>query len=266
MSGGIRLVEIAAFFFGLAFGSFINVIVLRLYWQESFISGRSYCDYCREKLSFWELIPVIGFLLLRGKCRSCKKPISLQYPLIEILSGLIWFSSFYFWRSWGQLDIMSVGFSILIFSLLLSVSVYDFKFSLIPDKIVVPAIVLTFVYNIFLAVRSGEWVFSFIYPIFAGLLFGGFFAMLFFGSGGKWIGFGDVKLMVLIGLMLGVFKGFLAIFLAFISASIFALFFLVLKRKTLKSQMVFGPFLAFALFVLYFFSSQILNFYMKLIL
>lgn len=253
---------ILTFILGLVFGSFLNVVASR-FGKESFISGRSYCDLCRRKLDFWELIPVVSFFLLRGRCRGCQKPIAWQYPLVEILSGFIWVFSFYFWPL-GYFSLVAAVFGIIIFSLLLSVSVYDFNFGLIPDKIVIPAIVLVLFYNIFLAVTHQYWIYSLLYPIFAALIFGSFFAILFFVSKGKWIGFGDVKLLLLMGLMLGFLKGLIAASIAFVSASVVAIFFIARGKKSLKSEMVFGPFLVSALFILYFFGNQILNFYMSL--
>ena len=221
------------FLFGLAVGSFLNVIICRLETKESIITGRSHCPKCGAVLKWLDLIPLISFLLQKGKCRYCKGKISLQYPIVELTTGLLFLLIF----NW--LNIVIACFLIIIF-------VYDLKHYIIPDKIIFPAILLALIFN---------WS-----NILSAVLASGFFLSLVLISKGKWMGLGDVKLAALMGLILGWPNICLALFLSFLSGAIIGLVLIALGKKTIKSQIPFGPFLSGATILIMLYSVSNLSF------
>ena len=132
------------FVFGLIIGSFLNVAIFRLEKNESFIVGRSYCPNCRHQLSWRDLFPVLSFILLSGKCRYCKKPISFQYPLVEMATAVLFILIVYF----SFPDMFLAVFWMIIASLLMVIFVYDLKYYIIPSCVAYLAIALIFIYNL----------------------------------------------------------------------------------------------------------------------
>src|SRR6185295_11264035 len=135
-----------SFLFGLIFGSFANVVILRLKSKKKgILLGHSECPKCKTRLRWWELVPVISWLFLRGKCAHCQKSISLQYPLVEIALGILWgLAAIYFpvdlsstWQDWLRLSLVFTS----LFSLLV-LTVYDLKYLEIPDQVSLPTIIL----------------------------------------------------------------------------------------------------------------------------
>jgi len=224
------------FLFGLAGGSFLNVVICRLKTKKTIFFGHSYCPKCRAVLKWYDLIPVLSFLAQRAKCRYCRKKISWQYPLVEIATGLLFvliFNQFY-------PDYINLVYYLIISSLLLVIFVYDLKHYIIPDKIVFPGIIVSLIYLIYLeASLPNIWG-----GVLTGLGAGGFFLALVLVSKGKWMGLGDVKLAFFMGLILGWPNILTALFLAFSSGAIVGLILIALKKKGLKSEIPFGPFLA----------------------
>ena len=146
------------FLLGLAVGSFLNSVIYRLDIGESLIKTRSHCPYCKKTLSWFELIPLMSFILQKGRCRHCKKPISLQYPLVELVTGaLFWLviSNSKFLIS-NQIPISNAQFLIpvifwlFVISCLIIIFVYDLKHYIIPDQVIYPAIIVAILYNLYL--------------------------------------------------------------------------------------------------------------------
>lgn len=236
------MLSILIFLLGLSVGSFLNCLIYRLEKNKSFLRGRSFCPLCWHKLRWSDLIPVFSFLLLRGKCRYCQKSISWQYPLVEIFTGLIFLLILSF-----QLPI----FYFVITPFLVVIFVYDLKHLLIPDKIIYPAIVIAAALNfqiINLLSALGAAV---------------FFLTIVLVSQGRWMGVGDIKLGFLMGLILGFPNVLLALFLAFMTGAIIGTVLIVLKKKTMKSEVAFGPFLVFGTFVSLFWGQQIIDWYLS---
>ena len=241
---------ILIFIFGLVVGSFLNCLIYRLEVGEGFLKGRSFCPYCRHILSWQDLIPLLSFLILRGKCRYCQKSISWQYPLVEIATGLLFLSIFNF-----QFSI----FNLIIACFLIIIFVYDLKHYIIPDKIIYPAIVIVLIYNFLRSDLLGR----------SDLLLSAFGAATFFlaivlVSRGTWMGIGDIKLAFLMGLFLSWPKILVALFLAFSIGAIIGLGLIVSGKKTLKSEVPFGPFLVTGTFIALFFGGQIIHWYLNL--
>ena len=135
-----------SFVLGTICGSFLNCVIYRLEVSKSFLKGRSYCPHCKHILSWQDLIPIFSFIFLKGKCRYCQKPISWQYPLVELATGILFIWTY---LSYDRDLSMSLIFYLIFACFLIIIFVYDLKHYLIPDKVIYPAIVLAFLYNIY---------------------------------------------------------------------------------------------------------------------
>jgi len=251
------------FLIGSSIGSFLNVLIYRFPKGEDFLSSRSFCPKCRHKLNWYDLIPLLSFFLLKRKCRYCKEPISFHYPLIELLTGIFFCFIFY------NLEInflFFIYFSIITFFLIL-IFFYDLKYYIIPNILVYSLIFLAFVFNIFshfypesLLMPSTQYSILNTTCTAFGTSF--FFLLIFLISRGKWIGFGDIKFFVFMGLFLGFPKILAAIFLASLLGSIIGLVLIVFKKKGLKSEIPFGPFLITGTYLAFFWENFI-NWYLN---
>lgn len=236
------------FISGLIVGSFLNVVIYRLNLAESLL-GRSHCPKCQQKISWYDNIPLLSFILLYAKCRHCKESISWQYPMVELATGIIFAETAYVFLANGRLENwVETIFYLGLFSALLVIFVFDLKHLEIPMPVLWLALVWTVVFLLILdglAFIPGQDILA--SRIFsgnlAGLLAFGFFFALSFGSKEKWMGMGDAYLALLIGLALGWPQSFLALLLAFLLGSLIGIGLVLLKKKTLKSQIPFGPFL-----------------------
>ncbi len=244
------LQESFIFIFGLIVGSFLNAVIYRLETGESIIKGRSHCPKCGHVLRWYELVPVISFILQRGKCRACASSISWQYPLLEIATGLIFVFIFF-----DTPDPAQIVIDLIIASLLVVIFVYDLKHYIIPDKILYPAIGVVLLHRLI-----ENWG-ALGNPLLSAILASAFFAAIFFASGGKWMGFGDVKLAFFMGLFLGWPVIIPAIFLAFVLGGIIGIALIATRKKTMKSQVPFGPFLVAGTIISMFFGAEIINWY-----
>jgi leader peptidase (prepilin peptidase)/N-methyltransferase len=250
------LVQIFVFLLGLCIGSFLNCFIYRLEQKKS-LKGRSFCPRCKHTLSWKDLFPVFSFLFLKGRCRYCKKQISVQYPLVELMTGLIFVLIL---NKFQISNFINLIFLFYISSVLIIIFVYDLKHCLIPDKVLFPAIAITLIYNL---IPPYDWQHIF-YNFLAVLIASGFFLIIFLISRGKWMGFGDVKLAVLMGLLLGLPGVLVALFLAFFFGAIIGVILMVFEKKSLKSEIPFGPFLIAGTLIVMLWGSQIINWYMRL--
>lgn len=255
---------ILIFIFGLVVGSFLNCLIYRLEVGEGFLKGRSFCPYCRHILSWQDLIPLLSFLILRGKCRYCQKSISWQYPLVEIATGLLFLSIFNF-----QFSI----FNLIIACFLIIIFVYDLKHYIIPDKIIYPAIIFAFLYQLIsnfqfpISITNFQFqITNFYFPILSALGAAAFFLFIVLISRGKWMGVGDIKLAFLMGLFLGFPNILVALFSAFFIGAIMGLGLILSDKKTLKSEVPFGPFLVTGTFLALFWGQNLVNWYLNLFL
>ena len=253
--------SIIVFVFGLIVGSFLNCVIYRLEQGSSFLRGRSFCPYCKHVLSWLDLIPVISFLILKGKCRYCQKPISVQYPLVELATAAIFLFIFFLPNIYPIGQFISMLFYLVISSFLIIIFVYDLKHYLIPDKIIYPAIAAALIYNLLMSdiPRMSDILMS---------AFGAaaFFLAIVLVSRGKWMGVGDIKLAFFMGLLLGWPNILTALFLAFFIGAIMGLGLILSGKKTLKSEVPFGPFLVAGTFLAMFWGSEIVNWYLNLFL
>ncbi|MDO8524058.1 MAG: prepilin peptidase [bacterium] len=252
------------FIFGCAIGSFLNCVIYRMESKKSFAKGRSFCPKCKHVLAWYDLIPIFSFLFLRGKCHYCKKKISWQYPAVEIATGILFAAIMNYelgirnYEWWSSVFIFNSLFLILNSCFLILIFIYDLKHYIIPDKLVFPAIGIALFFNIF----SGFFLNSLI----AGLVASGFFFLIWLVSRGRWLGFGDVKLALLMGLLLSWPNILVALFFAFVLGATIGLILIAFQKKTMKSQVPFGPFLIIGTFIGLFWGQNIINWYLNLIL
>lgn len=261
----------AVFLFGLAMGSFLNNVVLRMEKGESAFKGRSHCPQCGHELGWIDLVPLLSFVLLLGKCRYCKKPISFQYPFMELATGLLFSALFLFvfpWFSQGVDNLAKPSFTQAmelfylwtVASLLIVVFVYDLRNSIIPDIIIYPLIILAALFLLF--IKQDLLLGSLLAALGAGF----FFAAIYFLSQGKWMGFGDVKLAFFMGLFLSWPNILVALFLAFLLGAAAGLFLVALKKKGMKSEVPFGPFLITGMFLALWLGRTLLDWYFGILL
>jgi len=244
------------FVFGTIIGSFLNVVIYRFNTGKGLL-GRSRCFSCHKKLSWYELIPILSFLFQKGRCISCKCKISWQYPLVEFLTGAVF--ALFFWKFFikqafflTQINILFFFFYLVIFSILLVIAVYDLRHAIIPNMLVYIFILLAFfvfVLDVTGAISNPFFTFS-LNDILAPLVLFSFFGGLWFFSKGMWIGFGDAKLSVGIGFLLGWKASVIAFLISFWVGAIVGIYLLSLRRYsfTMKSEIPFGPFLILGTF------------------
>ena len=275
----------------MAVGSFLNVVSLRYKPGQKLldlrvINGRSRCLHCGKKLVWYELIPLISFLVQKGKCRGCGQKLSFQYPLVEFLSGLI----FIFVPIALMAGVVTpytpvaILIWILIFLLFLLLSIIDFHFYLIPDSInlflAILGILLIVIQSLTLnqwSAVSGQMSFTGHYSLLFGLIeniwlnhfFAAVLAMIFFAaiivlSRGKGMGWGDFKLAAAFGLIFGWPDIIVVIFLAFVIGAIFTAPLLIKKQKTMKDIVPFGPFLVIGSSLVFFLGKRLIDGYFKL--
>jgi prepilin signal peptidase PulO-like enzyme (type II secretory pathway) len=261
---------------GLCFGSFVNALVWRLHEQTkphkkraasdkelSISKGRSMCPHCTHVLAWYDLLPVISWLSLRGHCRYCHKPISWQYPLVELSTAGLFVASYVWWPL--ELDskgvwLLTVWLTSLI--MLMALLVYDIRWMLLPNKIVFPLIVVATAGVLGEVVLFNGGVHDLLMAIAALAIAGGIFYGLFQVSSGKWIGGGDVKLGFALGLLIGQpTQAFLMLFLASILGLIFSLPTVLVKHSSLSKKIPFGPFLISATIIVVLFGQSIIDWY-----
>lgn len=229
---------------GLCMGSFVNALVWRLKKNKNWVNGRSMCTHCKHKLAPRDLIPVISWLSLKGRCRYCRKRID-DSPLTELLTGLIFAISYAAWpygfdgEGWFRLVIWLIAVTILA-----AMFLYDLKWMLLPDKLTYSLFGLAFVQTVaifflrdfdFEVLRLG---------LISMVIGGGLFHVLYLGSRGKYIGGGDVKLGYAYGLLLlDPILPWLALTVASVSGSLIAGFLLLTKRAKMNTKLPFGPML-----------------------
>jgi len=244
------------FLIGICVGSFIDCAVYRIEKGQEFLFKRSYCPNCKHELSSCDLIPILSFFLLKGRCGYCSKKISLMHPIIELITGILFFLIFY---KFG-FTFLAIYYSI-IATFLMFIFLYDLKYFIIPDKVVFSAIFLVLVFHFVNYFKHfTPDIFSFNY-IFASLLASLFFYSIYFFSKGAAMGFGDVKLGFLLGLIFGFPKILLILWLTFIIGGPTALILVLLKKKNLKSQIPLGPFLVIGAFITLLLGTEILSFF-----
>lgn len=240
--------------FGLAIGSFVNVLIDRLPRGESVITGRSHCDYCGRTLNWSELLPVISWVIQGGRCRHCHKKLSPQYPVIELFTAL-GLSGLYIWAGspLEPVNFLPVISYWVIFVSFLVIFVSDFKYQIIPDSMVVLGLIGT-------AGAVGLKAEN----LYAGLGASLFFLILYLLTRGRGMGFGDVKLAFLMGYIAGFPKIVTAIYIAFLTGAAAGVILIIGGKKKLKSKISFGPFLILGLVAALIFGDKLTVWFLKI--
>lgn len=225
------MTTVILFIFGAVVGSFLNVLALRFNSGLTLL-GRSSCLICGRTLRWWELIPIASFFILRARCARCGAKISWQYPAIEIWTGLIFLSIYNL-----QLTTYNKLISILVFCIYIVIAIYDTRHKIIPDTLVYSAVLLSVVGRLSSGGSALDWL--------AGPILFGFFTLVWALSRGRAMGFGDAKLGLSIGLLLGAAIGFSAIVLAFWLGAAYGIIRMLFTPKniTMKSEVPFAPFI-----------------------
>lgn len=253
-------VSVFLFLIGAAMGSFALATVWRLHKGRDFLRERSECENCHHLLGVTDLLPVISWLWLRGRCRYCKKKISPDHFLIEVALGCLFIVSFLWWPvhlAGEQWILFAFWLSYLVGAAMLFM--YDLRWQLLPDRILFPLIGIALLGLLYNAVIITEDL-SLILEAAAGIgVLAGFFGLLYAVSGGRWIGFGDVKLGVFMGLVLGMPASLVALVGSYYVAIIVVLPLLLIKKVTKKSYVPFGPFLLVSFFLSYFLSTALVQ-------
>jgi len=292
-------VYVFSFIFGTIVGSFLNVVIERIDTKESIFFSRSHCPSCKKILQWWELIPILSFIILKGRCSSCKQKISLQYPLVEFLTGLVFL--FLSWRIFrfpfsksiiffSDLSILKIiaflNFIFLFYwmSVLIVISIYDIKKFLILDEVLFPAIFISLFWRLLFYLATyfdknflsfnhflGNFEYTFgYYSYFLSLFLGVLFPVLTISiivylSKEKAMGWGDAILAFFIGLILGFPESLIALIIAFLTGGFSSLIFIIFKKKNLKSYLPFAPFLSLGALLVMLFGDIIIKGYFSLI-
>lgn len=245
------------FLFGASIGSFLNCLIYRFHQKKS-ILHRSFCPKCFHQLSWRDLFPIFSFFVLGRRCRYCQDKISWQHPLIEIITGGLFLYSFL--NLYSDFYLLNSSFYFLLvrnwffLATMIFVFIYDLKYMLVEDLIVLPAILVIFIFNILI----GQPLMTILGGAFVG------WAIFFFQyilTRKKGIGEGDLRLGILIGMMFGWPEVLIAIFSAYIIGGFWAMILLAIKRKGFKSELPLGPFLAVGSLIAMFWGDKILSLY-----
>jgi len=287
---------VISFLFGVTFGSFFNVVIYRSLNEKSF-KKRSFCPNCKQGIKFYDLIPIVSFLILSGKCRNCKKPISVRYPLVETVFGVLLVLITYTQLGLHNYSInFDLFFDILIWFLgissILIIAYLDYLTGLIYDSVLIPAILvivslkfLQIISNIlikYITLTNNDFgsyllksgfienlvrysLSDFIWLAIIAILTSSFFLFLIILTLGKGIGFGDVKFGFLIGFLLGLNKTIVALFLTFFIGAVLSVFLIILKKKKFGQTIPLGPFLALGAIISLFFGNQLFSFYVAVL-
>src|SRR3989338_3686028 len=258
---------LATIFFGLGLiiGSFLNVVIFRLNTDRSF-GGRSSCLSCQNKLRWFELVPVLSYLCLGGRCRNCRTKISPQYPLVELATGIIFLALFLkfeniFFAS-PPAFVGAYAYGAAVFSLLLVLAVYDLRHKIIPDALVLLLGGLTFAGLFFLNLDDPRVFYPHLPSLWqfgSGFLLAAPFALLWFASHGRWMGLGDAKLAVGLGWLLGPSRLLSAAVLSFWAGAALGILLVALtKQYRMRSELPFAPFLVLGTLLAFFFDLQVL--------
>jgi len=249
--------SIVSFIFGAVVGSFLNVCICRMPKNESVVSPPSHCPRCDYQIRWYDNIPMFSYMLLRGKCRGCGTHISLQYPVVELLNGLLALALFL--KYGPTLSFLAL---FLFCSALVVITFIDLEHQIIPDEISLSGIIIGFVFSFFLPWQT--WLNSLL-----GILLGGG-SLLLVAYGYQWLtgkegmGGGDIKLLAMMGAFLGWKSVLFIIFASSLIGSVVGITIMLVQKKDSKLAIPFGPYLAFGAVLYIFFGPQLIHWYLNL--
>ncbi len=243
----IMLFGILLFTLGLIFGSFITAFTWRYPRGISIAKGRSMCPVCRHKISWYDNIPLLSFIILGGRCRSCKKPISVRYPLIELSVGFGFIFIFFNFYP----DYLTMIYYLITYCILVCIFVIDLENQVIPDFFVFLGIAIWFLYSI---ITGSQAIFS---NLLAGFVCSIFLLIIYLVTRGRGMGLGDVKFALLGGVTAGLGLAVPWLLLAFLTGGLTGSILILVRKAKLKSKIAFGPFLVLALLIVLLWSEKI---------
>ncbi len=258
------ILPIFLFIIGLFFGSFFGVLVDRIPKGKSFVKGRSYCDFCKKTLGWKDLIPVISFIATKGKCRYCHKSLPYFYPIIELVTGLLFAFVYYFSNFQFSIFNFQLIYNLIVVSGFIVIFFTDLKYGIIPDGIL---LVLALTEIIFLLI-SGSWMISVNHVVSAVLSFAFFIAInytFYFVTKKEGMGGGDIKLSFVLGLLLGFPGIFVGLYLAFLTGALVSTILVLWRKRLVRDRLAFGPFLIFGAFAGLFWGAGLYSFFLKLL-
>lgn len=250
------MIPLLLFLTGISIGSFLNVLIDRLPKGEDVVFGRSRCDFCGKTLRWFELIPLLSYLVQGGRCVRCHKHLSIQYPLVEFLTGVLFVATYLYAGNLISHDAFfwyRLAAALAIVSAAVVIVVTDFKYQIIPDSMLVVLLVVGFGIHIPLSVHDAMM------HLVVGAATGLAFYSLWAGTRGRGMGFGDVKLSAVLGVILGYPKTIIALYAAFLTGALYGVILMIRKKGGMKSRVPFGPFLLFGAIVSLLWSDQILH-------
>lgn len=268
----VEYLVMGGFLFGIgaAVGSFINVFVYRTASETDWVHGRSVCEHCGQKIAWYDLIPLVSYLMLRGKCRQCQHPIAPIHPIVESLVGLLflwWYfiGSVFFRLSAAPFHAIQPAYWLLAGILLMIILIADVLYFLVPDEAVLALLILTIAYRVALTLggqmQLSDLGFSFLSAV---ALVTGFYGLHWI-TRGRGFGLGDVKLAAPLALILGWPKVLVGVFLAFLLGSLVGVALLVGKKARFDHKVPFAPFLIIGSLVALVFGQQIWQSYLSLL-
>ena len=236
---------------GLCFGSFLNALVWRVGHSESIVRGRSKCPHCEKAIVWYDLVPMLSFIWLRGMCRNCRQVISWQYPLVELVTSV---ALVLLYAVFGLSNEFFVAALTTLF--LIPIFLTDLRYKIIPDRIVVLGIIIILAVQIW----AGAGVTNLLAAIAIGV---GFFAWQYILSRGQWIGAGDIGLGALMGVTLGWPNILVALTTAYLGGAIVGIALMGLKKTVAATQLPFAPFLTTATFFTILYGKNIITFFQQ---
>ena len=250
--GAYYIIKFIIFLLGLIIGSFLNVIIYRLPLKESIIFPASHCPMCEAKLKYYDLIPFLSYFFLKGRCRYCNKKIPIQYPLVELLTGLLFLLVFLNFGFTTEFIILMA-----LISSLIVVSFIDIEHQIIPNEITFFLIPFGLILSIFFN------HISFLNSL-LGLIIPAALLLLIALIYKKGMGLGDVKLVAMIGVFIGWKYGLLSIFIGALIGSIYGVYMMVNTGMDRKTQIPFGPFISLGAVVMILYGNLLINWYISL--
>jgi len=250
--GDMQMISFIIFILGIVIGSFLNVCIYRIPREESIAYPPSHCTNCNNVIKWYDLIPVISYIFLKGKCRFCKEKVSIRYPIIELITGVIFMTLYIEYGisfNFGKYALFSC--------FLIVIGMIDFDTTDVYLKTTLPGIICGVIFMI-LGWSLSYGLTTYIYGVVLG---GGLISLIIVLTGG--MGWGDAEICVLCGLFLGLKLTVVMLFLSFVLGGLIGLILIITKKKSRKDYIPFGPYIAIASIMVMYFGERIANWYLS---